>query len=216
MVGKQLLVGEETAHDVLRRVCSIDAHDEVLRAPVAKLPLLDHDAMRVRKPCRARDVDRDRISPRINDAAIDQHRPLALVHRKAGVLLAGHQEVADVEAGLEADDIAAEQAEKDRVAHLARQHFPVLRRWPGDMHEVLDDRAVQLLADQFGHEVELIVVNHHERAAGQASRHIDHLARDLFVDLDVSVLPGPVNAAVDDGLMGQVPQVVLDEPQDRV
>ena len=84
------------------------------------------------------------------------------------------------------------------------------------MHEVLDDRAVQLLADQFGHEVELIVVNHHERAAGQASRHIDHLARDLFVDLDVSVLPGPVNAAVDDGLMGQVPQVVLDEPQDRV
>ena len=81
---------------------------------------------------------------------------------------------------------------------------------------MLDDRAAQLVADQLGHQVHLVVVDHHERPARQPSRHLDHLARNLLVDLDVAVLPRAVNAPVDHGLVGEVPEVVLHEPQHRV
>ena len=121
--------------------------------------------MRVGEARGTGDVDRDRVGARVDDPAVDQDRALALVDREAQVLLTRHQEVAHVEARLKADDVAPEQADDDRIAHLARQHLPVLRRRPGDVHEVLDYRAVQLLADQLRHEVELVVVDHDERPA---------------------------------------------------
>ena len=43
VVGQQLLVSKEAAHDVLGGVGAVDPHDEVLWAPVAQLSLLDHD-----------------------------------------------------------------------------------------------------------------------------------------------------------------------------
>ena len=216
MVREQLLVGEKAADDVLRGVCTVDAHDEVLGPPVAQLSLLHHDAVRVGEPRRARHVDRDRVGPRVDDASVHQHRFLTLVHRQPRVLLARHQEVAHVEARLEPDDVAAKQAEQDGVAHLAWQDFPVLRCRPRYVDEVLDDRPMQLLAHELRHQVQLVVVDHHQGPPGQAPRHLDHLARDLFVDLDIAVLPRAMNAAVDDRLVREVPEVVLDEPQHRV
>ena len=99
---------------------------------------------------------------RIHDAASRDHGALALVDLQAEVLLACEEEVPDVQARLKADDVAAEQAFEDRVPHLLRQDFPVLRRGPGHMEEELDDSVGHLLPQHSGHEVELIVVDEHE------------------------------------------------------
>ena len=77
MVGQQLLVGEKAAHDVLRRVGAVDAHNEVFRPPVTQLPLLDHDAVRVGEPCRASDIDRDGIGARVDNTSVHEHGLLA-------------------------------------------------------------------------------------------------------------------------------------------
>jgi len=215
-MGEQLLVGQESAHDVLRRVGAVDPDDQVLRPPVAQLSFLDHDSVRIGKAGRARDIDGYRVSTRVDDAPLHQHRLFTLVDCQSCVLLARHQEVAHVEARLEADDVAPEQAIEDCIPHLTWQHLPVLRRRPRDVDEVLDDRPVQLLANELRHEVELIVMDHDQWPSGESSCHVDDPARDLLVDLHVSVLPGPVDPAVDDRLMREVPQVVLDEPQHRV
>ena len=172
--------------------------------------------MRVRQPGRARHVDRDRIRAGVDDPSFDEDGPLPLVYRQAKVLFACHQEVAHVETCLESDDVAAEQTLDDRVTHLTRKHLPILRRRPGDVDEVLDDRAAELFADELRHQVHLVVVHHDQGPAGQASGHLHHLARNLLVDLDVSVLPGAVDAPVDHRLVREVPEVVLDEPQHRV
>src|SRR5207302_5607957 len=112
---------QEATHDVLRRIGAVDADDQVLRAPVPQLSLLDHDAMRVSEARRRSDIDRDGVVARIDHPTVDQHRALALVDRKTRVFFASHQEVTYVEAGLKADDVAAKQPIEDRVAHLARK-----------------------------------------------------------------------------------------------
>ena len=152
----------------------------------------------------------------VHDAPVDQHRALLVIDCEACVLVAGHQEVAHVEARLKADDVAAQQPLEDRVAHVARQHLPVLRRRPWDVHEMRDDRAGQLAPDHLRHQVELVVVDHDQRPLGQLMSHLDDAPRDLAIDLDVTVGPRGVDLAVDVRLLRKVPQVVLDEPQDRV
>ena len=84
------------------------------------------------------------------------------------------------------------------------------------MKKELDDGARKLLADEARHEVELVVVHQHERARRRAAREADHPGRHLPVDLDVTVGPSLVDAIVDHRLAGEVPEVVLEEPQHRI
>ena len=81
------------------------------------------------------------------------HGALPFVDLKPCILFARHQEVAHVEARLEADDVAAEQTLQDRRPHLPRQHLPVLGCRPRYVDEVLDDGSGQLLTHDLGHEI---------------------------------------------------------------
>ena len=153
---------------------------------------------------------------RVYDPAIYEHRALLVVDGEAEVLIAGHQEVADVEARLKPDDVAPEQPFEDRVAHGAWKHLPVLGGRPRDVHEMRDHRTRELAANQLADHVELVVMDEDERPFGQLVADLDHPARDLAIDLDIPVCPCAVHAAVDHWFLGQVPQVMLDEPQHRV
>ncbi len=75
-----------------------------------------------------------------------------MVDGEAEVLLAGHQEVAHVAECLKADDVRTEQPVHDGVADVPRQDRPVLRRRPGDVHEVLNAHVGASLANQPGNE----------------------------------------------------------------
>ena len=154
--------------------------------------------------------------PRVDDASAGDHGALVLVDLQAEVLLTRQEEVAHVEAGLEADDVAAQHAFEDRVAHVLGQHLPVLRGWPRDVYEVLDQRVRHGLSHQARDEVQLVVVHEHQRRFRRRVGQLDDLLRHLQVDLDVAVGPRLVDSVVDDRFVAEVPQVVLDEPQHRV
>ena len=216
VILEELLVREKTAHDVLRRIGAVDPDDQMLGPPVAELALFDQHAVREGEARRGCDLDRDRIVARVYDPAVDEHRALLVVDGEAEVLIARHQEVADVEARLKPDDVAPEQPFEDRVTHRARKHFPVLGGRPRDVHEMRDHRTRELTANQLSDQVELVVMDEDQRPFRQLVADLDHPARDLAIDLDVPVCPCAVHAAVDHWFLGQVPQVMLDEPQHRV
>ncbi len=210
------LVGEEAAHDVLREVGAVDAQDQVLGTPGGDLLLLLQRLGMARQVLELGDVDADRVVAHPDGTAFVEHRLLAVVDGEAHVLLAGQQEVAHVTTRLEADDVVAEDALHDAVAHALGQDLPVLRRGPGDVHELLDARAEQFCADELRDAVELVVLHHHQRRLVTPLRLGDDALGEQTVDLLVAVSPGALGGGVEDGLAAQVPQVVLDEPQQRV
>ena len=74
-------------------------------------------------------------------SAAEEDRALTFIDLQPGVLLARQQEVADIRVGLQTDDVGSEQAVHDLLAHIARQDFPVLRRRPRDVDEMLEHRV---------------------------------------------------------------------------
>ncbi len=81
---------------------------------------------------------------------------------------------------------------------------------------MLDHGARDGVADDSGDQVELVVVNEHQRGVWSRLRQLDHLLRHQHVHLHVTVRPRLVDAFVHDRFVAQVPEVVLDEPQHRV
>ena len=71
------------------------------------------------------------------------------------------------------------------------------------------------LADQRRAGVEVVVVEHHQ-GLGVALDRPEHGRRDVGVDDPVALVPGIGLLLADVGSVGEVPEVVLDEPQDRV
>ena len=107
------------------------------------------------------------------------------------------------------------------LADLRGQHAPVVALRPGDVHELVQERAGTGGAHVGGDEVELIVVQQHQRVApvGRAAREahlIDHGLRELPVHHHVAGLPGVHLLGADVRVPAEVPEVVLDEPQHRV
>ena len=77
------------------------------------------------------------------------------------------------------------------------------------MHELMDDCVGELLAYKAGHQVEVIVVDHHQRA----QRTLLGLAHDgvgeLPVDLHVAGVPCIVDKRVHVGRVRGAPHIVL-------
>src|SRR5258706_3476454 len=154
--------------------------------------------------------------PRVNNATAEEYGALSLIDLKAGVLLAGQKEVANVQARLKSDDVAAEQSFENCIAHLLGKNLPVLRRRPRHVHEVLDHRVWQRLPHQSWNQVQLVVLDHDQRPGRLVARNLDRLLGHQPVDCDVAVGPGLVDAVVDHRLVAEVPEIVLDEPQHGV
>ena len=81
---------------------------------------------------------------------------------------------------------------------------------------MLDAHVGPLLANEPGHAVHLIVLHEHDRRFVGALHLGEHAVGDEPVHLHVAVLPRPVDRLVDDRFAGEVPEVVLDEPEQRI
>ena len=80
-------------------------------------------------------------------------------------LLAAGDEVAGVALGVERDDVAAEQAAQQPLAHVGRQDAPRVGAGPRDVDEVAEQRVGAALPDPLGHQVEVVVLDHHQGPA---------------------------------------------------
>ena len=116
---------------------------------------------------------------------------------------------------MEADDVVREQAAEDVLADARGQHAPGVGLRPGDVDEVVQEDVGPRAADEVGKRVEVVVVNHHHRL-GVVAQLLHDGSREVFVDHVVAELEGLDLLAPDVGGVGEVPEVVLDEPQHRV
>ena len=116
---------------------------------------------------------------------------------------------------MEADDVVGEDPVVDLVADHRRQHPPGVRLAPRDVDEVRHERVRACAADQRRQRVEVVVVDHHDRALDPLDL-LEHRARQILVDDVVAELERLGLVAADVRGVGQIPQVVLDEPQHRV
>ena len=116
---------------------------------------------------------------------------------------------------MEAEDVVGEQAVEDRVADPGRQHPPAVGLGPGDVDEVVQEGVRAPLADHPRRRVEVVVVQHHQRVVPAVDLGDDGVG-DVAVDRLVAVVPGVALLLADVRRVGEVPEVVLDEPEDRV
>ena len=162
-------------------------------------------------------VDRQRVRahPHLAVAARRDDDAALEVDLQAHQVAAALQEVAPVGARVKADDVVGQQAREDLLADARRQHAPGVGLRPRDVHEVVQEGVRARPADQAGQRVEVVVVDHHDRLLG-ALQLLDDRLGEVFVDGVVAELEGLDLLAADVRRVGQVPQVVLDEPQHRV
>ena len=160
-------------------------------------------------------VDRQRVGPHPDLALAEAHHAALEVDLEVHQVAAALQEVAPVGAGVEADDVVGEQAREDLLADPRRQHPPGVGLGPGDVDEVVQEDVRARSAHEVGERVEVVVVDHHDRLRCTLELLHDR-AREVLVDGVVAELEGLDLLAADVGRVGEVPEVVLDEPQHRV
>ena len=129
--------------------------------------------------------------------------------------VAATDEVDAVGVGVEADDVVGEHAAENRLADPARQDAPAIGLGPGDVDEVMQKGVRAGLADHPRGGVEVVVVQHHQRPLAPLDL-AQHGSGDVAVDGLVAEVPGVELLLADVGRVGEVPEVVLDEPEDRV
>ena len=116
---------------------------------------------------------------------------------------------------VEPDDVVREQPGVDLLPDPRREDPPRIGLRPRDVDEVVQEHVRPGSPDQVRQRVQVIVVDHHDRFDG-ALELLDDGAGEILVDDVVAELEGLDLLAPDVGSVGQVPQVVLDEPQHRV
>ena len=116
---------------------------------------------------------------------------------------------------MEADDVVRQETRVDLLADPRRQHPPGVRLRPGDVDEVVQEHVRARAAHEVGQRVEVVVVDHHDRLV-HALELLHHRPREVLVDDVVAELERLDLLAADVRRVGQIPQVVLDEPQHRV
>ena len=130
--------------------------------------------------------------------------------------IAGRPEEIDPPAiGMERDHVVRQQPVVDRAAHLVRQHVPVVGLRPRDVDEVGEQRVGHSFPHDPRREVEVVIVEE-DRRLGLGLELLGDRLREAFVDAHVAVRPGVLERDVDRGRVGQLPEVVLQEPEHRV
>ncbi len=117
---------------------------------------------------------------------------------------------------MERDDIVAEQPVEQALADVGWQHPPRVGSWPRDVHEVGENHVGAALPDQVGHQVEVVVVQHHNRTTAALLDFVNDRIGERFVDAYVAVLERVTLQLPDVRRVAQVVQPVLDEPQQGV
>ena len=207
--------GGEPAKHVLGEVGPVDPQDQVVAAAAQELLLVLGDLLGGGGALEAPRVDAQRIGAHPGLAARVQHRAALVVDLELHQLTAAVQEVAAVGGRVEADDVVGEHAPVDLLPPLHREDPPAVRLGPRDVDEVVEEGVRPRLADQSRAGVEVVVVEHHQRLV-VALDGSQHRPGDVVVHHPVAVLPGVRLVGADVRRVREVPQVVLDEPEDRV
>ena len=215
MLLEERVEGGEPAQHVLRQVGAVDADDQVVAPARQHLLLVRRDRVRRGRLAQPVGVDRHRIGPDPRLAIVLDHHPALVVDLELHQLAAAGEEVAAVRGGVEPDDVVREQPAEDLLPHPAGQNPPAVGLRPRDVDEVLQEGVRPRRADQTRARVQVVVVEHHQRPV-LAVDLAQHRLRDVAIDDLVAELPRVGLIAPDVGRVGQIPQVVLDEPQDRV
>jgi hypothetical protein len=82
--------------------------------------------------------------------------------------------------------------------------------------EVVEEGVLAAAAHPLGHQVEVVVLDHHGGPTAERLHLLGHRVGELVVHGHVPVLEGVALVPGDVGLVAQVPEVVLDEPEERV
>ena len=206
----------EAAQDVLRQVRAVDAQDQALAPPPEQLGL---ELLRARG---AGDllgrlvVDRQRVGAHPDLATVGRvHDAVVEVDVEVHEVAAALQEVPAVRARVEADDVVGEQALVDLAPDARRQHAPGVGLRPRDVDEVVQEDVRARAPDEPRQRVEVVVVDHDDGVVDALDLLDDRLGQ-VVVDDVVAVLERLDLVAADVRRVGQVPEVVLDEPQHRV
>ena len=216
MVLEQQVVGQETPDDVLARVGAVHPEEQMVAASSGQFPFLVEDRRRLRHRLEHRWVDRDRIPAGPYDPAVDDHLHGGEVYGETEQLLAAEQEVPGVALGVETHHVVAEQPAEQGVAHRGRQHPPRVGLRPGDVDEMVKDGAGAAESNLAGQEVEVVIVDHHDRLTAGGVHLLGDDLGEATVHGGVARLEGVGLPPGDVRRRVQVVQVVLDEPQQRV
>ena len=205
----------EPAQHVLAQVGAVHAQDQEVPPAAQQLLLeLPHPLALGDQPGRLV-VDRQRIGPHPHLPVSEPHQSALEVHLQVHQVAAALQEVVPVGARVETDDVVRQQPRVDLFADPRRQHTPRVGLRPRDVDEVVQEHVRTCAAHQVREGVQVVVVDHHDRLLG-ALELLDDGAREILVDDVVAELERLDLLAADVRRVGQVPQVVLDEPQHRV
>ena len=205
----------EAAQDVLRQVGAIDPEDQIVATTPQQLPLKVGDARPGGHLLDRVGVDRERVVADPDLATVDRDDAGRVIDLEPKDVLAALQEVAAIGASVEADDVVREDAAVDVLTDRRGEHPPGVRLAPRDVHEVMQERVGPGPADQGREGVELIVVDHHDWPLDVPDL-LQHGPRQILVHDVVAELEGLGFVTADVRGVGLVPQVVLDEPQQRV
>ena len=116
---------------------------------------------------------------------------------------------------MEGDDVVCEQAFEHRFANVRWQDAPVVRLAPRDMHKMVQECPRMSCADDCGGGVEVVIVEHDRGVGVLVEQRVDLFAKPA-VDGLVPVLPGVEFLPTDVRSIREIPEVVLDKPQNRV
>ncbi len=115
-------------------------------------------------------VDADGVVADRDAATVELDLVLVEVDLEAQELLAAREEVAHVPRGVEPHDVAPQQTPEDGVAHRRGQDAPRVGPGPRDVGEVLDEEVGAGRSQHSGHEIEVVIVDHHGAAEGNRRR----------------------------------------------
>ena len=219
MLLEQQLEGEKPADDVLRRVRAVHPQDEAAAVPpYGRVEVADVPGHLVggSQGVHGVHVDGDGIRAGVDLASLVRHRHRGEVDRQPQQLLGAQQEVAREPLGVESDDVVAEQAVEQTVAHSGRKDAPGVGAGPGNVDEMRDDGVGTRPAHLLGDEVEVVVVQHHQGLAAPLLHLGHHRVGECLVDRHVAVLEGAALPGGQHRGRGGSVEAVLDEPQQRV
>ena len=205
----------EPAHDVLRRIRAIDADDQLLGPVRHERALRREHGFALRERVELAHVDGDRVRGDANLPRSVVDGAALVVARRAHEVLAAAQEAAAPALRVEPDDVVREDSLVDLLTDLEREHVPVVRLRPRNVHEVLQRRVGPCVADVSRREVQVVVVEEHRRT-GLTVELLEDRGGEVPVHDLVPLRPRTVQSVVEARLLLQVPEVVLDEPERRV